>query len=139
MTVDEIVDELKAEIKRLLGFPVVLLPQAASRNTAHIELQFTDMAKCGDGAEKLVFSATYRTSGTHSAWLSRTVDLRRTLNRIEDSFMMFTAGGRLLRAYWIRNGDAQWIYPGEDEMSMPAEYVVPYRIEIDIPTQLLEE
>lgn len=44
-----------------------------------------------------------------------------------------------LRAYWIRNGIAQWVYPSEDESSMGSEYVIPYRIEIDIPTRLLED
>ena len=139
MTVEEVVESLKAEIKTQLNFPAFLLPQKAGNNTAHIDLLYQDMDPNGDGNEKLSFLAEYRTAGTHAKWLTQTVKLRRKLNEIENNFMSFEADGVKLRAYWIRNGTAQWVYPSEEESSMPAEYVIPYRIEIDIPTRLITE
>ena len=139
MTVEEVVESLKAEIKTQLNFPAFLLPQKAGNNTAHIDLLYQDMDPNGDGNEKLSFLAEYRTAGTHAKWLTQTVKLRRKLNEIENNFMSFEADGVKLRAYWIRNGNAQWVYPSEEESSMPAEYVIPYRIEIDIPTRLITE
>ena len=53
--------------------------------------------------------------------------------------MFFEADDVALRAYWIGNGKPRWVYPSEDESSMPAEYAVPYRIEIDMPTNLITE
>ena len=138
MTVDEIVEKLKSEIKEQLGFPAFLIPQKAGNNTAHIDLLYQDMIPNGDGNEKLTFLAEYRTSGTHAKWLSQTVKLRRKLNAIENDYMPVETEGVKLRAYWIRNGNAQWVYPNE-ENPMPAEYVIPYRIEIDIPTRLITE
>lgn len=139
MTIEEVVESLKAEIKNQLNFPAFLLPQKAGNNTAHIDLLYQDMDPNGDGNEKLSFLAEYRTAGTHTKWLTQTVKLRRKLNEIENNFMPFEADGVKLRAYWIRNGNAQWVYPSEEESSMPAEYVIPYRIEIDIPTRLITE
>ena len=139
MTIEEVVESLKAEIKTQLNFPAFLLPQKAGNNTAHIDLLYQDMDPNGDGNEKLSFLAEYRTAGTHAKWLTQTVKLRRKLNEIENNFMSFEADGVKLRAYWIRNGTAQWVYPSEEESSMPAEYVIPYRIEIDIPTRLITE
>lgn len=139
MTVEDVVESLKAEIKNQLNFPAFLLPQKAVNNTAHIDLLYQDMDPNGEGNEKLSFLAEYRTAGTHAKWLTQTVKLRRKLNEIENNFMPFEADVVKLRAYWIRNGNAQWVYPSEEERSMPAEYVIPYRIEIDIPTRLITE
>lgn len=139
MTVEEVVESLKADIKTQLNFPAFLLPQKAVNNTAHIDLLYHDMNPNGDGNEKLSFLAEYRTTGTHAKWLTKTVKLRRKLNAIENNFMPFEVDGVKLRAYWIRNGNTQWVYPSEEESSMPAEYVIPYRIEIDIPTRLITE
>ena len=137
MTAEEITEGLKSEIKNQLGFPAFLLPQKATNNTAHIDLLFQDISENGENCEKFVFLAEYRTSGTHAKWLSKTIALKRKLREIEKSHMLIS--GSNLRAYWIRNGNGRWLYPSEDESSMPAEYVLPYRIEIDIPTRLLEE
>ena len=139
MTIEEVVESLKTEIKTQLNFPAFLLPQKAGNNTAHIDLLYQDMDPNGDGNEKLSFLAEYRTAGTHAKWLTQTVKLRRKLNAIENNFMPFEADDVKLRAYWIRNGKAHWVYPSEEESSMPAEYVIPYRIEIDIPTRLITE
>jgi hypothetical protein len=139
LTIEEVVESLKAEIKTQLNFPAFLLPQKAGNNTAHIDLLYQDMDPNGDGNEKLSFLAEYRTAGTHTKWLTQTVKLRRKLNEVENTFMPFEADGIKLHAYWIRNGKAQWVYPSEEESSMPAEYVIPYRIEIDIPTRLITE
>lgn len=139
MTIEEVVESLKTEIKTQLNFPAFLLPQKAGNNTAHIDLLYQDMDPNGEGNEKLSFLAEYRTAGTHAKWLTQTVKLRRKLNAIENNFMPFEADDVKLRAYWIRNGKAQWVYPSEEESSMPAEYVIPYRIEIDIPTRLITE
>lgn len=139
MTVETIVESLKTEIKKQLGFPAFLIPQKAGNNTAHIDLIYQDMTPNGEENEKLSFFAEYRTAGTHAKWLTKTVGLRRKLNEVEKNFMPVEAEGNKLRAYWIRNGNAQWVYPGEEEGSMPAEYVIPYRVEIDIPTRLITE
>lgn len=139
MTIEDVVESLKTAIKNQLGFPAFLLPQKAGNNTAHIDLLYQDMDPNGEANEKLLFLAEYRTAGTHTKWLTQTVKLRRKFNEIENDFMPFEAGGVSFRAYWIRNGNARWVYPSEDESSMPAEYVIPYRIEIDIPTRLITE
>lgn len=137
MTAEDIIESLKEEIKSQLGFPAFLLPQKATNNTARIELLFQDLKDDGDDSETLVFSAEYRTNGTHLKWLTETIRLIRKLKPIEKAHMSVTDAK--LRAYWIRNGIAQWVYPSEDESSMGSEYVIPYRIEIDIPTRLLED
>ena len=142
MTVEQIITELKSAIKNQLGFPAFVLPQKAVNNTAHIDLLFIDLEECGEGSLKLSFSATYRTAGTHSKWLTETVKLSRTITRINKSdapYMSLTVDGSKLRAYWIRDGKAGWVYPSEEESSMPAEYIIPYHIELDIPEKLLED
>ena len=142
MTIESIIESFKTEIKNQLGFPALLLPQKAGNNTAHIDLLFQDIAENGEGNEKLTFSAEYRTAGTHAKWLTETIRLKRKLvsmNKADTPYMPIEVDGVKLRAYWIRNGNAQWVYPSEDESSMPAEYVVPYRIEVDIPTRFLED
>ncbi|MBO5607112.1 MAG: hypothetical protein J5930_04380 [Treponema sp.] len=142
MEVEEIVDSLKAEIKSQLGFPAFLVPQKAGNNTAHIDLLFLDMTECGEGNLKLVFGATYRTAGTHAKWLTKTVKLSRTvtlMNKSEKPYMPLTVAGVKLRAYWIRTENPRWLYPSEEESSMPAEYVIPWTVEIDIPERFLED
>ncbi|MBQ6566842.1 MAG: hypothetical protein IJP62_03485 [Treponema sp.] len=140
MTIEDIVDALKGEIKEQLGFPAFLLPQKAVNNTAHIDLLFQDIAENGAGNEKLIFSAEYRTAGTHAKWLTETIRLKRKIVRMNESEAPYmTVTDMKFRSYWIRNGNAGWRYPSEDENSMPAEYVIPYLIEIDIPTRFLEE
>lgn len=142
MTIEDIVDSLKKAIKEQLGFPAFLLPQKTSNNTAHIDLLFQDMDENGKGSEKLLFNAEYRTAGTHARWLTQTIKLKRkitAMNKSDTPFMPVEVDGIKLRVYWIRSGKAGWVYPSENESSMPAEYVLPYRIEIDIPTRLLEE
>lgn len=142
MTIESIVEGLKASIKTQLDFPAFLLPQKATNNTAHIALLFQDMEENGEGNEKLSFSAEYRTAGTHAKWLTQTIKLKRKITAMYKSdtpFMLIEADGVKLRAYWIRNGNPGWVYPSEEESSMPAEYVIPYRLEIDIPTRLLED
>ena len=140
MTIEEIVNSLKGEIKEQLGFPAFLLPQKAVNNTAHIDLLFQDISENGEGNEKLIFNAEYRTAGTHAKWLTETIRLKRKIVRMNESEAPYmTVTDMKFRVYWIRNGNAGWRYPSEDESSMPAEYVIPYRIEIDIPTKFLED
>lgn len=141
MTVEGIVETLKAEITSLTGFPAFLLPQKSTCNTAHIDLLFQSILRNGEDNERLTFSADYRTAGTHARWLTETVRLSRKLDDSASGAICIplTVDSIKLRAYWIRSGKAQWVYPSEDEKSMPAEYVIPGRIEIDIPTRLLED
>ncbi len=139
MTIEEVVESLQSKIKNQLDFPAFLLPQKAVNNTAHIDLLFQDVEENGEGNEKLIFAAEYRTNGTHAKWLTKTIKLRRKLNTLEKGCMNFEVSGINLKAYWIRNGNAQWVYPSEEDSSMPAEYVIPYRIEVDIPTRLITE
>lgn len=139
MTYEEITESLKAGIKSLTGFPAFLLPQNAKNNTAHIDLLFQDSKPNGEDNIKIIFLAEYRTNGTHAKWLTRTIELRQKLHAVEDSFMEFEADHNNLRAYWISLGNPQWVYPSEEESSMPAEYVMQYRIEIDIPTRIITE
>lgn len=140
MTVETVVDALKSAIRTELGFPAFLLPQKAANNTAHIDLRYMDCAPNGNGSECLLFRAEYRTAGTHAHWLTQTVTLRRKLSALEaGAYMPVLPEGEKLRAYWHRRGEAQWVYPSEEESSMSAEYVLAYDIELDIPTRLLED
>lgn len=143
MTISELVSALQSTIKEELGFPALLLPQKATNNTARIELQYQDIKPNGDDNVKLIFTAEYATNGTHLKWLERTIELQRKLHDVEDTFMLLEIGTGatkdVLRAYWLRLGTPRWVYPTESESSMPAEYVLQYRIEIDIPTRLLED
>lgn len=139
MTIEEVIEGLKQAIKTQMDLPAFLIPQKAGNNTAHIDLLYQDMKSNGDGNEKLMLLAEYRTTGTHAKWLTQTIKLRRKLNEVEDSYMPFGANDVKLRAYWIRNGNARWVYPSEEESSMPAEYVNSWRIEIDIPIRLITE
>lgn len=142
MTVDEIVEKLKSEIKEQLGVPAFLLPQKAVNNTAHIDLLFQDITESGNGSLKFTFGATWRTAGTHSKWLTETVKLSKTItqmNKSDTPYMPLTVDGSKFRAYWTRNGSASWVYPSEEESSMPAEYIVPWLVELDIPERLLED
>ncbi|MBP3773472.1 MAG: hypothetical protein J6I53_12435 [Treponema sp.] len=142
MTIESITDSLKSEIKNRLGFHAFLLPQKATNNTAHIDLLFQSVEGNGEGSEKLTFSAEYRTAGTHAKWLTETIRISRKIslmNKSDTPYMPFECDGERLRAYWTRSGKAGWVYPNEDESSMPAEYVIPYSVEIDIPTRLITE
>lgn len=139
MTYEDIVDALRAGIKTVTGFPAFLLPQKAVNNTARIELLFQDSKKNGENNIKLSFLAEYRTNGTHAKWLTKTIKLKQQLHTVEESFMEFKSDEQILRAYWKSLGNAQWVYPSEDESSMPAEYVMQYNIEIDVPTRLITE
>lgn len=140
MTYEEITDSLKTAVKNRLGFPVFLLPQTATNNTAHIDLQFLDCLSDGEDSVKLVFNAEYVTDGTHRQWLTKTIRLRRKLNEAEDSFtpVPLDSGGEL-RAYWESLGNPRWVHPSEDESSMPARYAMQYRLTVCVPTRLLEE
>lgn len=142
MTIEEIINTLKTEIKEQLGFPAFLLPQKAVNCTAHIDLLFLDLTECGEGCEKMIFSAEYRTAGTHAKWLTETIRLSRKIVRMNKSdtpYMRLKADGVNLRAYWLGAGKGRWVYPSEGENSMPAEYLIPYRVEIDIPSRLITE
>lgn len=151
MKIEEIITALKKSIKTELGFPAFLLPQKAVNNTAHIDLQYQDFKPNGDGNAKLVFTAEYVTNGTHLKWLEKTITLQKKLHSVEGTFMLLevvseesdgeadTETKDVLRAYWDRINSPRWVYPNEDESSMPAEYVLQYRVEIDIPTNLLED
>lgn len=141
MTYEQITDKLKAAIKNQMGFPVFLLPQTAGNNTAHIDLQFQDCSQNGEGSVQLYFIAEYVTDGTHKQWLTRTIKLRQKLHKAEEDFtpVPIDDKGSELRVYWESLGGPRWVYPTKDESSMPARYVMQYRLTLSIPTRLLEE
>lgn len=141
MTYEQITEKLKSAIKEQLGFPVFLLPQTATNNTAHIELQFQDSIPDGENSVQLYFLTEYATDGTHKQWLTKTIKLRQKLHKVEKEFMpvQIDDKGSELRAYWQSHGSPQWVYPTEDESSMPARYVMQYRVTLSIPSRLLEE
>ncbi len=139
MTYEEIIDALKEQISAETGFPVLILPQNATNNTAHIELLFQDCEQNGENGEKLIIDAEYKTAGTHKKWLSQTIKLKRKLKGFSESHMDFVCKGENLRAYWQSLYTPQWEYPQDSEDSMPAAYVMQYRIEIDIPSRLITE
>lgn len=140
MTLEHITDALAGAIYTTLGFQARLLPQKAGGNTARIDLTFLDIEPCGENAETITFRAEYRTAGTHTKWLTETARLKRALRTVQDSYMEIKPNDEAtLRAYWKRIAGGGWVYPSEDESSMPAEYVIPYQIELDIPTRLLED
>lgn len=143
MTIEDLISAIKESIQNDLGFPAFVLPQKAVNNTAHIALIYQDCRPNGENSIKLVFTAEYATNGTHIKWLENTISLQRKLFTVEDSFMLLNIGTaemkNVLRAYWIRLGPPRWVYPNESESSMPAELMLQYRIEIDIPSNLLED
>lgn len=139
MSAEELIESLKSAIESQLGLPVVLLPQRAKNNSARIELLFQDIAENGEKNEKLLFLAEFRTAGTHSGWLSKTISFNRKVRRLSNDFIPVDFNGIKLRCYWVKNGTAGWQYPSEDESSMPAEYVNSWRCELDVPSRLLEE
>lgn len=143
MKIEDVITALKETIKTDLGFPAFLLPQKAVNNTAHIDLQYQDFKHNGDGNAKLIFTAEYVTNGTHIKWLEKTIGLQKKLHQVENTFMLLEIGNEetknVLRAYWNRINNPRWVYPNTDESSMPAEYVLQYSVEIDIPTNLLED
>lgn len=138
MTAEEIIDGLKTAIKEELGFETFVLPQTAKNSTAHIEIQYQDIAENGNGGEKLIFFAEYKTCGTHFKWLTQTIELKRKIIALSSEYMNVLVGNIPLRAYWFSRGNAGWIYPSDDDGSMCAEYYIPYRIEIDLPSRLLQ-
>lgn len=141
MTYEEITDRLKTAIKDRLGFPVFLLPQTATNNTAHIDLQFQDCTLNGEDSVQLYFIAEYVTDGTHKQWLTKTIRLRQKLHAAEEDHIPVPVdnNGSELRSYWESLGGPRWVYPTEDESSMPARYVMQYRVTLSIPSRLLEE
>lgn len=141
MTYEQITEKLKSATKEQLGFPVFLLPQTATNNTGHIDLQFQDCLLNGEDSVQLIFIAEYVTDGTHKQWLTRTIRLRQKLHKAEKDFtpVPIDNKGSELRAYWQSLGSPRWVYPTEDESSMPARYVMQYRLTLSIPTRLLEE
>lgn len=139
MTYEQITDRLRASIKEQLGFPVFLLPQTATNNTAHIDLQFQDCTSNGQDSVQLIFIAEYVTDGTHKQWLNKTIGLRQKLQKAEEEYTPVPVNGGDLRAYWESLGKPRWVYPSEDESSMPARYVLQYRLTLSIPTILLED
>lgn len=143
MKIEDVITALKETIKTDLGFPAFLLPQKAVNNTAHIDLQYQDFRPNGENNAKLVFIAEYVTNGTHIKWLENTIGLQKKLHQVENTFMLLEIGNEetknVLRAYWNRINNPRWVYPNTDESSMPAEYVLQYSVEIDIPTNLLED
>lgn len=141
MTYEQITEKLKSAIKEQLGFPVFLLPQTATNNTGHIDLQFQNCLLNGEDSVQLIFIAEYVTDGTHKQWLTRTIKLRQKLHKAEKDFtpVPIDNKGSELRAYWQSLGSPRWVYPTEDESSMPARYVMQYRLTLSIPTRLLEE
>ncbi|MBR5965354.1 MAG: hypothetical protein IK015_04500 [Treponema sp.] len=140
MTCEEMSEKLKEAAESALGIPAVLAPQAAGGNTARLELSFLDYAPNGENGGKLVFLAEYATNGTHKKWLSETVRLRARLHALEKSFLPVDAGeAGALRAYWKSLGEGRWSYPSGEESSMPAEFRLTLRVELDIPTNILEE
>lgn len=139
MTYEEIIDALKEKITADTGFPVLILPQNATNNTAHIELLFQDLEQNGENSEKLTINAEYKTAGTHKKWLTETIRLKRILKGFSESHMDFVCKGENLKSYWQSLYSPQWVYPQDSEDSMPTAYVMQYRIEIDIPSRLITE
>lgn len=139
MTVEKFVEELKDAIKKELGFPVFILPQTAKTSVAHIDLLYQDFLSAGENGTKLIFFADFKTSGTHSKWLTKTIALRKKLNGASDSYIPVPTESGIFRSYWSSRGNPQWLYPSEEDGSMSAEYIVPYKIEIDIPEKLFTE
>lgn len=139
MTIETFIDDLKKSIKEELGFAVFTLPQTAKSTTVHIDLLYQDIVQSGENCMKLIFFADFKTGGTHAKWLTKTIALRKRLNGTGESYLpIFTSAGTF-RSYWTSRGSPQWVYPNEDDGSMSAEYFVPYKVEIDIPTRLLED
>lgn len=138
MTYEDIVDALKEKITADTGFPVLILPQNATNNTAHIELLFQDLEQNGENNEKLTINAEYKTSGTHKKWLTQTIKLKRILKGFSENCMDFVCKGENLRAYWQSRMEPQWVYPQDNEGAMPEAYVMAYMIEVDIPSRFID-
>ncbi|WP_147613860.1 hypothetical protein [Treponema pectinovorum] len=138
MTIESFIESLRKAIKEELGFSAFLLPQTAKSTTAHIDLLYQDIVQSGENCMKLIFFADFKTGGTHTKWLTKTIALRKRLNGASDSYLSVPTSAGIFRAYWISRGSPQWFYP-DDESSMGAEYILPYKIEIDIPERLFTE
>ena len=103
MSAEELIESLKSAIESQLGLPVVLLPQRAKNNSARIELLFQDIAENGEKNEKLLFLAEFRTAGTHSGWLSKTISFNRKVRRLSNDFIPVDFNGIKLRCNWLRD------------------------------------
>ncbi len=135
---EDLFNSFLAAVKAAFLLPVILLPQSARNDTAHIEVLFQNIDK--NGGEKLTLLVTFVTSGTHKKWLEETAKAKRSLIELETSGLTFAlTSGIKLDSYWSSNSNPGWVYPDNDETAMPVRYEAPYMVEINYPTRIIQE
>lgn len=150
---DRITIALQEAIKKDLGLMSILMPQKAEGNTAQVQLSFTGIKASGEssnddstnGTESISLNATYIISGTHKKWINQAIkDSRKFCNLIEKNngkmllvVKIDTENTKKIYALWNRQGDGQFVYPNDEEKSMPVSYVESYKIDIRFPKEFI--
>ena len=150
---NRILDALQEAIKKDLGLMSILMPQKPEGNTAQIQLSFSGIKANGEsstddsvsGTESITLNATYVISGTHKKWINQAIkDSRKFCNLIEkDNGKMIlvvkidTENTKKIYALWNRQGEGQFVYPNDEEKSMPVSYVENYKIDVRFPKEFI--
>lgn len=148
---ERIIKALEEGIKRELGLRTILLPQRAEGATAAIVLSFSKTEAAGEaadnhggcGTERVTFSATYTTGGTHAAWVNTAIRDSRRLARLEAEGKMEIAvkidkeRTRRLYATWSRLREGSFLYSDDDEKPMPVSYTEEFRVSVAYPASMI--
>ena len=150
---NRILDALQEAIKKDLGLMSILMPQKPEGNTAQIQLSFSGIKANGEsstddsvsGTESITLNATYVISGTHKKWINQAIkDSRKFCNLIEEDngkmllvVKIDTENTKKIFALWNRQGDGQFVYPNDEEKSMPVSYIENYKIDIRFPKEFI--
>ena len=150
---DRILDALQEAIKKDLKLISILMPQKPEGNTAQIQLSFSGIKANGEsstddsvsGTESITLNALYVISGTHKKWINKAIlDSKKLCKLVESQggkmpivVKVDTEKTKKLYALWNRQGDGKFVYPDDEEKSMPVSYVENYKIDIRFPTDFL--
>jgi len=143
------------ETIRALGIDAVLMPQKTSANRPRIDLYFSKIELAGidrknpelgkSGWERITFYAEFKSEGTHSVWLNDTIlASRKLLPLAENNMPLVVYEGEDLdqksykiSAHWVRRQEGRFIYPDEEQSSMPVSYVEAWEVSIAYPAQII--
>lgn len=148
---ERIIKALAEGIKRELGLRTILLPQKAEGTTAAIILSFSGMEAAGEAAdshevsamERMHFTATYSTGGTHAAWVNQAIVDSRKLNRLNSDGKMEivvkidTDKTKRLYATWSRQQEGAFVYSDDEEKPMPVAYTETYKVTVTYPASMI--
>jgi len=147
---EKIVNALLESI-RALGVEAALAPQTVAASRPRVDLYFAGINPAGidrnnpdaknKGWERIIFNAEFKSEGTHSLWVTDLILAARKLLPLGEENMQLTFTDEKprvhIQASWKRLQQGRFVYPDEEESSMPVRYIELWEVTVAYPAHII--